>query len=481
MLLYIKGKEHGKLLYDSVINGPFKNETVEVPETQTTPASVRDRTYDDLTEPEKIRKAYDIRATNIVIQGLPQDIYNLTQYHQQLSLNAQQYYSPSAQPQRNDVPMVLQRAYQAPIANQSSVVHHQSYQTPSIHQQPQALFLQLDSGLVVPSFIPSDYRIASLNKAMAFISTTFASCYPPTNNQLSTLSNPRNQATIQDGRVMVQMVQGRQTQGYAVSGARGSATCIRMNINVGTNTIGQAKVIRFYNCQEEGHMARQCTKTKRPRNSPWFKEKMLLAEALESGVVLDEEQIEFLANNRDIVTTGQTSQEVTTISIFQTDNLDIFDFDYDGAPSASVIFMAKLSAYDSEVFLKVPTHDTYIENHMTDQSVQEMQYSEQLPFNNETDFDITSGNTVISYEQYLKETENAVVQDTKSSAQQDAMIMSAIEEMFSQVAKRNEGNKENKISTTVDVLKKECKAKKDKYLDEIIDLEKKKKSLDNVI
>ncbi|GJY85794.1 hypothetical protein Tco_0499820 [Tanacetum coccineum] len=40
---------------------------------------------------------------------------------------------------------------------------------------------------------------------------------------------------------------------------------------------------------EEGHMARQCTKPKRPRNSAWFKEKAMLAEALESGMVLNEE------------------------------------------------------------------------------------------------------------------------------------------------------------------------------------------------
>ncbi|GKA79936.1 hypothetical protein Tco_0786532 [Tanacetum coccineum] len=81
MLLYINGKEHGKLLYDSVINGPFKYETFEVLRTQTTPASIRDKTYDDLTEPEKIRKACDIRSTNIVLQGLPQDIYNLVNHH----------------------------------------------------------------------------------------------------------------------------------------------------------------------------------------------------------------------------------------------------------------------------------------------------------------------------------------------------------------------------------------------------------------
>ncbi|GJU02729.1 hypothetical protein Tco_1113067 [Tanacetum coccineum] len=64
-----------------IINGPFKYGIVEVPRTPTTPASIRDMTYDDLTEPEKIREPYDIRATNIVLQGLPQDIYNLVNHH----------------------------------------------------------------------------------------------------------------------------------------------------------------------------------------------------------------------------------------------------------------------------------------------------------------------------------------------------------------------------------------------------------------
>ncbi|GJV87972.1 hypothetical protein Tco_1531910 [Tanacetum coccineum] len=69
MLLYIKGKEHGKQLYDSVINGPFKYRTVEVPRTPTTPASIRDITYDDLTEAKNIREACDIRKTNITDAG----------------------------------------------------------------------------------------------------------------------------------------------------------------------------------------------------------------------------------------------------------------------------------------------------------------------------------------------------------------------------------------------------------------------------
>ncbi|GKE30090.1 hypothetical protein Tco_1445474 [Tanacetum coccineum] len=48
--------------------------------------------------------------------------------------------------------------------------------------------------------------------------------------------------------------------------------------------------------QGYGHMARQCTQPKMPRNFAWFKEKMLLVQTQESGQVLDEEQLAFLAD-----------------------------------------------------------------------------------------------------------------------------------------------------------------------------------------
>ncbi|GJY29648.1 hypothetical protein Tco_0405415, partial [Tanacetum coccineum] len=152
-----------------------------------------------------------------------------------------------------------------------------------------------------------------------------------------------------------------------------------------------------------------------PKNSTWFKEKMLLTEALESRTTLD------------------------------SGDLDAFDFDCDDAPSVKEDLMANLSSYDSQVLLEVPTHDTYLQNDMIHPSVQEMQCSEQPSFNNDTNIDITSDSNIISYEQYLQETENAVVQDTNSSTQQDALIMSVIKEMSSQVAKCNKVQKENKI------------------------------------
>ncbi|GJX53265.1 hypothetical protein Tco_0281634 [Tanacetum coccineum] len=59
----------------------------------------------------------------------------------------------------------------------------------------------------------------------------------------------------------------------------------------------------------EGHISRQYTQPKRPRNSTWFKEKMLLIQAPESGKVLDEEHLAFLADLG--IAEGQVTQ--TTI------------------------------------------------------------------------------------------------------------------------------------------------------------------------
>ncbi|GJW28720.1 hypothetical protein Tco_0045595 [Tanacetum coccineum] len=59
--------------------------------------------------------------------------------------------------------------------------------------------------------------------------------------------------------------------------------------------------------------------------------------------------------------------------------------------------------------------------------------------------EITSDSNIISYEQYLQESQNVVVQDTNSSAQQDAMIMSVFEQMSNQVTNCDKINQENKL------------------------------------
>ncbi|GJS70426.1 retrovirus-related pol polyprotein from transposon TNT 1-94 [Tanacetum coccineum] len=201
----------------------------------------------------------------------------------------------------------------------------------------------MDSGFVVPIFSLGDDPIACLNKAMAFLTVVASSRFPSTNNQIRTSSNPRNQATIQDGRVTVQQVQGRQGQSYSGTGYKSNATSSR-----GKNSSGQARVVKCYNCQAEGHMARQCTQPKRPRNAAWYKDKAMLAEAQEAGQILDEEKLAFLADPR--VPDGQVVQTIIpNNAAFQTKDLDTYDSDCDDISNKKAVLMANISNYGSDV------------------------------------------------------------------------------------------------------------------------------------
>nr|GFD23876.1 hypothetical protein [Tanacetum cinerariifolium] len=54
-----------------------------------------------------------------------------------------------------------------------------------------------------------DDPIDAINHMMSFLSAVITSHYPTTNNQLRNSSNPWQQATINDRRVTLQLVQGR--------------------------------------------------------------------------------------------------------------------------------------------------------------------------------------------------------------------------------------------------------------------------------
>ncbi|GKA34223.1 hypothetical protein Tco_0720652 [Tanacetum coccineum] len=62
---------------------------------------------------------------------------------------------------------------------------------------------------------------------------------------------------------------------------------------------------------------------------------------------------------------------------FQTNDPDAYDSDCDDISFAKMILMANLSSYSLDVLSEVPQHDSYPNNDVLNQSVQETQYSEQ--------------------------------------------------------------------------------------------------------
>ncbi|GJR34258.1 hypothetical protein Tco_1209942 [Tanacetum coccineum] len=231
----------------------------------------------------------------------------------------------------------------------------------------------MNSSFAVPVFSPGDDPNACLNKAMAFLIAVASSRFPSTNNQLRTSLNPRNQATIQDGRVTVQQVKERQGQSYSSTGYKSNDTSSGGN------------------------------------NPTWYKEKAMLAEAREAGLILDEEQLAFLVDLG--VLDGQAVQNTAT---FQTEDLDTYDSDCDDISNAQAVLMANISNYGSDVILEVPHSETYL-NDMENQSVHAMQDFEQLPAVDFTNNEIHSNSNIIPYSQYLQETQHENVNNWKKA------------------------------------------------------------------
>ncbi|GJR79120.1 uncharacterized mitochondrial protein-like protein [Tanacetum coccineum] len=114
MELYMQNIEHERMILESVENGPLIWPTIE--ENGVT----RTKKYAELSVAEQIQADCDMKATNIILQGLPTDIYSLVNHHR--------------------------------VAK-------------DLWERVQLLM----QGFVVPVFSPGDDPIACLNKAMAFL------------------------------------------------------------------------------------------------------------------------------------------------------------------------------------------------------------------------------------------------------------------------------------------------------------------------
>ncbi|GKA54771.1 hypothetical protein Tco_0753720 [Tanacetum coccineum] len=285
------------------------------------PGPERPRVYSELSQEEKDRYNADIRATNIILQGLPKDIYSLINHYidakdiwdnvkmllegseltkedreSQLyddfehfrqnkewgrllttavklnkglkDSNFDQLYAYLKQHEAhaNENKMMLERLTQQtvdPLALMSNV-SHQPYHSQSSTNPPNT-YHQPHSGDTSQSDLgisPTENLIENLTNTLALLTQSYKTFLPQTNNQIETSFHPRNPSYVQDGRLIVQNVQGRQNRG-------------------------------------QGHIARNCTQPKRPQNSEYFKDKMLLMQAQENGVILDEEQSLFLAGGLD--------------------------------------------------------------------------------------------------------------------------------------------------------------------------------------
>ncbi|GJV10803.1 hypothetical protein Tco_1127969 [Tanacetum coccineum] len=75
--LFIKRKKDGRMMLDPIDNGPLVYLTVEENK-QTRPTK-----YSELTEAQQLQDVCDVQATNIILHGLPPDVYALVNHQEE--------------------------------------------------------------------------------------------------------------------------------------------------------------------------------------------------------------------------------------------------------------------------------------------------------------------------------------------------------------------------------------------------------------
>nr|GEX82267.1 retrovirus-related Pol polyprotein from transposon TNT 1-94 [Tanacetum cinerariifolium] len=209
----------------------------------------------------------------------------------------------------------------AEVNNQDNRTNH------LIHQEMQVPLTSEQSTILTQS----NTKITSDSNIIPYFAT---SRYHATTNQLRTSSNSRQQVNINNGRVTIQPIQGRQD-----------------SMSTGLS--------RPFASRSSGASGKQrCTKPKRKRDAKWFKDKVLLVQAQANGQVLQEEELEFLA---DLGTAESSSNQtvITTNAAYQVDDLDAYDLDCDELNSAKIALMANLSHYGSDNLAEADDLDAY--------------------------------------------------------------------------------------------------------------------------
>nr|GEX41928.1 hypothetical protein [Tanacetum cinerariifolium] len=435
MKLYMMNRQHGRMILKFVEHGLLIWPTIEEN------GMTRPRKYNELTPLEALQADCDIKKTNIILQGLPNEIYALVSLHK------------AAKDLWERIQLLLQGTsltksacfdYNPPddpvsLSNSSELLPKLSISTteyvPTVNQQQQPEFLPLDLGLNVPVFKNGDDPIEAINHMMSFLTSVVTSRYPTTNNQLRNSPNPRQQATISDERVTLQLVKGRQI--YFASSTSRTYTPAASG-----NNYGKQRTVIYLGI---------------PKGRP-------------------------------------TQIVITHNAAYLADDLDAYDSDCDELNTTKVALMANLSHYGSDALAEVHNPDN-VDNNMINHAVQMIPSSEQSDVVNHSETEITSDSNIIPYSQYVQKSQQAAVRNSNLSAQQDAIILSVIEQLKTQVVNCIKINIENKsfndtLTVELERYKEQLKVLKEgqivekeesQNIDREIALEKKIKHLDNIV
>nr|GEW97224.1 hypothetical protein [Tanacetum cinerariifolium] len=294
IIRYARSRPNGKMIVDSIENGPYVRPVIATPGEPDLPVSVpktfHEQTDEELTENDIKQMDGDNQAIQTILLGFlkmshSQNSYNfLATHNDQSSSNTHSQQSFPIKNKYNPQPSFNQNFMQPPMTSLEDIID------------------------------PTEAMNATLILfAKAFRLTTL------TNNNQRTSSNPRNRQIAQPGMNMSQDRQihniggngGNQFGRYAGQVAQNQQGLIVIpgiaNQNETGNIVaarsegtGNRNQVRCYNCRGLGHIARNYTVRPRRRDDAYLQTQLLIAQKEEAGIQLQAEEFDFMATAGDL-------------------------------------------------------------------------------------------------------------------------------------------------------------------------------------
>nr|GEU63386.1 retrovirus-related Pol polyprotein from transposon TNT 1-94 [Tanacetum cinerariifolium] len=470
LLRYAKSSPNGKLIHNSIINGPYVRQMIPEPGDPNSEVPVNETFYvqtdDELTEKELKQIEADDQAFQTILLGLPEDIYaavdscktaqeiwlrvqrmmkewsrHVTIVHQTKDLHTADYtqlydFLKYNQNEVNDLRVERLAKTQDPLALMAT--SNNPYTFSVLHQDQPSPSTYMQQPMPNPKDITDP--TTAMNMTLALMVKAFNLNYSAlTNNNQRISSNPRNRQIAQPGMNMgqdrqMQMVGGNggnqfrqydsvhntgvqnvgNQNGLIVvleianqnSNGNGNLVAIRAE---GNATGHNGNQIRCYNCRGLVHFSRNCTVRPRRRDDAYLQTQLLIAQKEEAGIQLQAEEFDFMAAAADL----DEIEEVNANCILMA-NLQ--------QASTSGTQTDKAPVYDSDGSAEVHNCDNCYDNEIFNMFTQEEQYTELLEPIPEPHQVPQNDNNVISESLYngkvlLEKHDPPVVHDSKETLQ----------------------------------------------------------------